>query len=327
MAKAKQKNTVAKKSGSAAKGKRDVGKQQPSDGNGETSWSKSKRKKMRKLKAKLLFQLQNNKDEKVIDNSTKVEAVLSKEGPDKKSKKLMEVLKNRLSGGRFRELNEVLYTSSSDAAYEKFSSEPALFEQYHVGFRNQIKSWPVNPVDVIYKWLLKLPEEKNRKIVIADFGCGDAQLAKALQNNDHFQVHSFDLVCHDNPFVTACDMSNVPLVRNCLDVAVFSLALMGTNIADFMREAHRVLRIGGILKIAEVRSRFETPSTKKVNGKGKKGCTLLNDFMVMMESLGFLNEKLDRTNKLFFLMEFKKLDVKPDENAQFTAKACIYKRR
>jgi len=304
--------------------------------------TKSKKKKMRKLKAKLLFQSQSQNtsardskdDEKTsveatatADTATKDDAPLKEESNKKRKSKLMDLLKNRLSGGRFRELNEVLYTSSSTDAYEKFSKEPALFEQYHVGFRNQIKSWPVNPVDVIYKWLLKLPEEKNRKIVIADFGCGDAQLAKNLQNNHRFHVHSFDLVSHDNHLVTACDMSNVPLGRSCVDVGVFSLALMGTNIADFIREAHRVLRTGGILKIAEVRSRFEAPSTNQPKGKTKKGYTLLDDFMKVMERLGFVREKLDRTNKLFFLMEFKKLDVKPDDSAAFTAKACTYKRR
>ena len=71
--------------------------------------------------------------------------------------------------------------------------------------------------------------------VVADFGCGDAMLAKTLlsigkgkrknkkrrknnvsQNNDKsytacpFTVHSFDLVSNDT-LVTACDMANVPL--------------------------------------------------------------------------------------------------------------------
>jgi hypothetical protein len=51
-----------------------------------------------------------------------------------------------------------------------------------------------------------------------------------------------------------CDMANVPLKSKTVDVAVFCLSLMGTNLADFLREAHRALKDVGILKIAEVRS-------------------------------------------------------------------------
>lgn len=46
-----------------------------------------------------------------------------------------------------------------------------------------------------------------------------------------------------------------------MDVAVFCLSLMGTNIRDFLQEANRVLKPGGLLKVAEVSSRFEDVRT------------------------------------------------------------------
>ena len=41
-----------------------------------------------------------------------------------------------------------------------------------------------------------------------------------------------------------------------MDVAVFCLALMGTDYPAFLEEARRVLKPSGTLWIAEVRSRF-----------------------------------------------------------------------
>ena len=86
----------------------------------------------------------------------------------------------------------------------------------------------------------------SRKIphkVVGDFGCGDAQISKQCKNH---QVFSFDLVSHDE-CVTACDIAHVPLEKEVLDIAIFCLALMGTNWSDFIVEANRCLKKGGLL--------------------------------------------------------------------------------
>lgn len=44
--------------------------------------------------------------------------------------------------------------------------------------------------------------------------------------------------------VTACDMANVPLEKNSVDVVVFCLSLMGTNLSDYILEANRILKTG-----------------------------------------------------------------------------------
>jgi ribosomal RNA-processing protein 8 len=41
-----------------------------------------------------------------------------------------------------------------------------------------------------------------------------------------------------------------------IDAAVFCLSLMGTTLVENVVEAHRVMASGGLLKIAEVKSRF-----------------------------------------------------------------------
>jgi ubiquinone/menaquinone biosynthesis C-methylase UbiE len=84
--------------------------------------------------------------------------------------------------------------------------------------------------------LKELPEET----MIADLGCGDAMIARTLTKHN---VLSFDLIAK-NELVTACDISKLPLDANTIDVAVFSLSLMGTNYIDFLKEAHRVMKMG-----------------------------------------------------------------------------------
>ena len=66
------------------------------------------------------------------------------------------------------------------------------------------------------------------KLVIADFGCGEARLAQALSSSCK-QIHSFDLVAL-NDKITVCDFSKTPLENESIDIAVFCLSLMGTNL-------------------------------------------------------------------------------------------------
>ena len=151
----------------------------------------------------------------------------------------------KLSGARFRYLNELLYTSAGSDSFQRFQKDPALFDVYHAGFREQVGAWPANPVDLIIKRLGRLERKaagKGRGCSVADFGCGDAAIARSPLLSGTV-VHSFDVVAR-NDWVTAADMAAVPLPEASVDTAVFSLSLMGTNWVDFICEAHRVLRPG-----------------------------------------------------------------------------------
>jgi ribosomal RNA-processing protein 8 len=159
-------------------------------------------------------------------------------------------------------------------------------------------------------------------IVVADFGCGDAALAKKLlkiqiNGSCPFQAHSFDLVASCD-LVTACDMAHVPLPDQSVDVAIFCLSLMGTNLADFIREAHRVLKKPhGRLQIVEVRSRFES----------RKNENELEGFVQILDQLGFACLRKDQSNKMFVMLTLKPNGKQPDVNLEYTAKPCLYKRR
>lgn len=105
-------------------------------------------------------------------------------------------------------------------------------------------------------------------VVVADLGCGDAKLATVLgpeQRRLRLDVRSFDLVS-TSPLVTRADMACLPLTDGTVDVAIFCLALMGTNWLDFVEEAWRILRRGGELWVAEIKSRFVASTAATVRG-------------------------------------------------------------
>lgn len=56
---------------------------------------------------------------------------------------------SKLSGSRFRTINEKLYTTASDEAVRMIDAAPAMFDEYHQGFREQVRLWPKNPLDRI----------------------------------------------------------------------------------------------------------------------------------------------------------------------------------
>lgn len=221
---------------------------------------------------------------------------------------LQQKFSKKLEGARFRVINEELYTSRGSDAFEAFQKDPTQFEVYHVGFREQASYWPYNPLDGIIEWI----KTSQKKAVIADMGCGDARLAASVPNT----VHSFDLVSN-NPRVTACDIANVPLKDKSVDIVVFCLALMGTNIADFIREAHRILKPSGIIRIAEVRSRFD--------GDGIS----IKKFTKFLKRAGFEIEPHDvqELNKMFFEVTCHKTAGPCFIAQDFTAKPCVYKKR
>lgn len=203
---------------------------------------------------------------------------------------LQASMRQKLVSARFRHLNQTLYTTPSAHSLELFQQNPDMFQEYHEGFRRQVEVWPENPVDGYIERIrqrgqkrtkpkrLETGEPKSSSTEsiplprtegvchIADLGCGDAALSNGLEKEKkklHLEISSFDLQS-PNPLVTRADIRDLPLPDNSMDVAIFCLALMGTNWIDFIEEAFRVLRWKGELWVAEIKSRFG-----RVGGKGR----------------------------------------------------------
>ena len=220
------------------------------------------------------------------------------------SSKLQKKIAGKLSGAQFRWINEQLYTTTSKKALSIFQDDPSLFSVYHRGFLEQASKWPTSPLEKIITYVKQLPQDS----VIADFGCGEAKLANDVPHT----VHSFDLVAV-NDRVTPCDIADVPLSSSSVDVVIFCLSLMGTNVADFIREGVRVLRKGGKMKICEISSRFVS----------------IDDFVASLMLFGLKLTSKQTIGKMFIEFEFS-LFAKRERHSKsidIHLKPCLYKRR
>jgi ribosomal RNA-processing protein 8 len=248
-----------------------------------------------------------------IETTTPIVPTIAKAVP--KLTPLQASMRAKLASARFRHLNQSLYTSPSNDALELFTKNPEMYKEYHAGFRQQVEIWPENPVDG-YVSLIKArgkpkftkkghkgPEKVAESEIellprtqgactIADLGCGDAMLSQSLQpflQQFRMKILSFDLQS-ESPLVQKADISALPLADGSVNVAVFCLALMGTNWTDFIDEAWRILHWKGELWVAEIKSRFARASgNKKVVdhsvGKKKKKASQMSDAQRKMAEL------------------------------------------
>ncbi|KAF8789583.1 Ribosomal RNA-processing protein 8 like protein [Argiope bruennichi] len=231
--------------------------------------------------------------------------ISNKEKKGQMSSNLKNKVQEKLAGAKFRFLNEKLYTETGKEAFKYFQENTEEFEDYHSGYRLQVSKWPINPVNEIIAAIQKL----KKSFVIADLGCGEAKIAQTFPDRT---IHSFDLV-RLNEFVKACDISKLPLPNESVDVAIFCLSLMGTNLKDYLCETFRILKVGGILKIAEVESRIED----------------LGHFINYLKSIGFTLERKNTKHKMFVFLDLKKekQKCKLGKVPSLSLKPCLYKKR
>lgn len=228
--------------------------------------------------------------------------------PERKMTAMQLKMAQKLVSSRFRHLNELLYTEPSAKAFDILEKDPEMFTQYHEGFRRQVSVWPENPVDgyledIKRRGQIKGPQKGKSSggggrgynsnssatnfateplprttgtCTIADLGCGDAKLAAELKSKKkalRLDILSYDLQS-PSPHVTRADIANLPLADGSVNVAIFCLALMGTNWLDFVEEAYRVLHWKGELWVAEIKSRLGhvgAPGGKRAPGGGNGG--------------------------------------------------------
>jgi len=152
-----------------------------------------------------------------------------------------------------RARNNKINTENSDTSHRRMLDDPREREEYHRQYREARKTWSIIP----YNEIINRIKELSTRMQIGDFGCGEAKIVEVIGKE---RVYGFDHVAiNDN--ITACDMKSVPLPNDSLDVAVFSLSLMGKNWPDYISEAKRCLATNGYLLIAE--------TTKSLSASGR----------------------------------------------------------
>jgi hypothetical protein len=197
------------------------------------------------------------------------------------------------SYGDFSTMNRRWNQTGSANTAERLRENPDEWAYYHTLCREARKTWAAVPFEEVIRWAVK-----RSGYVIGDFGCGEAKLATALA--DRHTVHSFDYIAV-NENVIACDMAHVPMEDEALDVAVFSLSLMGANFTDYLREAWRLLKLDGHLHIYEATSRL----------------TDRDRFAAGLRGLGFSIVTIEDAWK-FTHVHALKIDRMPDGNTELT---------
>ena len=173
--------------------------------------------------------------------------------------------------------------TNSKRFHEEISQNPQNWFDYHKARHENMKTWPEIP----YEYIATKIKNKNR--VVADFGCGENLMRTFIPNN---KVYSFDHVAIDDT-VIACDMCHTPLEDESIDIAVFSLALWGSNFEDYFKEAYRLLNYDGLMYIAEPSKSYDAEQR--------------NELIAMLKNNGFtpVGDIEDR-GKFFYITVIKK---------------------
>jgi Hypothetical methyltransferase/Helicase conserved C-terminal domain len=181
--------------------------------------------------------------------------------------------------GDFSEFNKSWGVKNSATTHKELQEHPEDWFYYHTLYREQRKSWSEIPYKEIAKRITR------HDFIIADLGCGENLLKEELPN----KVLSFDHVAIDDS-VVACDISNIPLDDMQVDIAVLSLALMGSNSASYIKEAYRILNNMGFIIIAEPK--------KKWLGK-------IESLTQLLVEAGFTQPKIEETEQFYYLQSSK----------------------
>ena len=146
--------------------------------------------------------------------------------------------------GDFTRQNQQINSEYSKTTYDRIQQDPQILVEYHRQFREARKTMSIIPCEEIIRRIKPF----SSRWLIGDFGCGEAEI---MQEFGEERVYSFDHHNILNKKIIPGDMKSISLKDGDLDIAVFSLSLMGRNWPDYITEAKRCVAKNGLVFIAE----------------------------------------------------------------------------
>ena len=189
------------------------------------------------------------------------------------------------------ELHKQYLKMRSDTLFQKFNSEPQLWNEYHEIRKQTFAMYdPASiPSNKIIQELEKI-KTKRQKIVI-DMGCGKASIAHYFKKkkDKRFIFHNYDHQSGGDKMIQQVDISVLPLEDVSVEIAIMSLALWGTkeNCTQYIKEAYRVLESWGKFYISDSTKKWSPDLLTPENG-GELLRKLLteNGFKIINEDIG-----------------------------------------
>ena len=211
--------------------------------------------------------------------------------PKKTDKEIKEERQQRAQS-KLSQLHKEYKTMTSENLNIEFKENPEKWHEYHKISKANEESFPEEeiPRNKIIKYLENLPGKKKK--VVADLGCGFAEINQHFKHHSRFEFHNFDHHS-SSEFVVSRDIKNTELEDYSVDIVILSLAMWGSNCKkDYLKEAYRILDTGGTLLIAEAYTRWN----KELDDYGKPVNRLVN----LLEENNFtIIEKIE--NKFMFI--------------------------
>jgi len=206
----------------------------------------------------------------------------------KKREETREEIKTRIKT-EMSQLHQRYKTMNSQNLNIEFKENPDLWKKYHEISEKNEESFPPEgiPRNRIIQELTKIKTKRTKQVV--DMGCGKGQISDHFKNDARFNFMNYDHIS-ENDRVISCDISNLPLEEDSVDICVLSLAMWGSNCRNYITEASRILESNGQLYIIEPTKRWSEKDELGNIIQGNEACKMTellreNGFKIIHSSI------------------------------------------
>jgi len=206
----------------------------------------------------------------------------------KKREETREERKTRIKT-EISQLHQRYKTMNSQNLNIEFKENPDLWKKYHEISEKNEESFPTEgiPRNRIIQELTKIKTKRTKQVV--DMGCGKGQISDHFKNDARFNFMNYDHIS-ENERVISCDISNLPLEEDSVDICILSFAMWGSNCRDYIKEASRILESNGQLYIIEPTKRWSEKDELGNIIQGNEACKMTellreNGFKIIHSSI------------------------------------------